>query len=389
MKQFALLISFALNCLLLLANKQTEQALRDSALHLCQQKKVYQAASIIEENTVISLSNGDKILVFSPHEKIVANFISGKYETIIQDIKNGISEECGYMNKSFDKATEYYLDAPDTLERALSANLKSLSESISKKIAQSNLNENEKQFLHYKLQFSENYGRLCSIDKIALSEQLQNYALQTNIPELSAYCNRITQKAETKTLEAGTMLYSGSAIFTGELADYFSNSVPIGIGFDFGYSRLHLFSQFGISTDINNKSDAFAQGWDSDSKTYLRHMNISIAYNISNWDEINIFPIAGIHSSSLQTMSDNSIFQSDSPNNTYSGIKPMYGFAVDYNFALRQCDDYRLYELEQNIVFIRIQALHVPNIFGNATKSISGDMLFGTIGIGIYTTSFM
>lgn len=359
------------------------QEIRDSVFFMIQRGQTEKACTLLNETASLGVDSERRELLFSVQEKILSDFILGNYNTIIQDAQRGYNEVLGYPFENIDEFNEYYLEATDTLEELLMNVCKKEYAKIAEQVNKDkSISLDLKKFLLIKLEYSSNYGKFCSFDGASLIANANEFIDESNDSLLIAHTKDLIWDNDYSKIGAGSSVYMGSPVFTGEMGEAFNSPFMYGLALDFSFKNLRLFSHWGVTTKINTTSSIEEkEGWTAGDKALMPHLNIGLGYNVLQTKTISLFPYLGIHASGMKNVSDSPLFE-DTPGNLSSKYNPLGGLIVDYNFIKKHCDNYLLRNKERKMVFVRLQSLYSRSVYGS---TVSGDMFFVALGLGIYT----
>jgi hypothetical protein len=367
--------------------RQQLQSVREAAVLMSLDGQAAGVSTYIRENSIMTLNSGKSYYIFSPHEKILADFIAGNLGVIIDDARNGISYDWGYLNKK-EERDEYFYYATDTLHLILSAIVRQQQTWIEKNIAESGrYTDIERKFLSLQLDYAANFGSFCSFDSDSFIFRAKEFAAETTGSQLSTYINELIWTPKTPVLGASSSVFGSSLIFAGKGSGYIAPGLLYGMSVDFSYKRARIYAGFGNSLFSSVKQDVTVRGtkWDKDEKLRIGHVAAGLSCNILPQGNILLSPYAGAHVTSVYNISGRVMANDSTPNSVTSGIAPAFGLSADLRRPLMGCDQYRLKDLERRFLFVRLQALYYPKPFDKTSGINWGDVFYLGLSVGLYS----
>lgn len=177
---------------------------------------------------------------------------------------------------------------------------------------------------------------------------------------------------------------TGYGYFTGRMNEYFSDHIPLFVGFDIGYEawRLQLRNYIGLGMKTK-QSFAYDGTWQQGLDTQIIHPEASIGYEFAIGTNFAVIPFFGI--ASMHIVPPEKI--RDTPGNDvalpFSTAIPV-GLNYEYHFADHTDSANKVDGTLAAYWNIRLRVAYVVSTFDGYDPRFAGNMVYFTISFGAY-----
>lgn len=334
-----------------------------------------------------------------PYEKTLMSFITGNYNSIMDEvIDNKDFHNARYLNK-FHKQKKYkYLDiyGSDSLTYLVFNKVKRNATHLLNQIQSSTLSDDKKEFLALYLESIIHYNEFDIYPIDSLESQSSQYLAKYPNTEFNTYIvNRFIPNYKKSKIGFGAGFFSGYTLLTNNLLKTFTDGVPVGLNIDLSYYNIVLGINLSVSsTSIRNSFDYKEGIWASDMIPNIASGKIGIGYGIPIKKNFKLIPFAGISGINITASPNESninLSEDESIQETVSVWKfPSAMAGISYEWKIRYLNSYdnleesQLSQLKLKYWYLRFTLGYNNPQLGKLDNRFKGNVLFLNIGLGTF-----
>ncbi|MDR1983469.1 MAG: hypothetical protein LBQ28_01395 [Prevotellaceae bacterium] len=327
---------------------------------------------------LINLEDNDYKAVFAPEHWLIL-YWTQEYDTLLTGIKNFKKEE-NYYNQGkinpqldllFKKIKEKSIESEYLLQQFISNSV---------------LQDVEKDFLRLHLYFmlTENP----SLYQDTINDLADTFL--TKYPD-NDYENFTREYIRYKLIQGkwglGFEFFSGYNIYNGDINQYFSNNIPIGIAFDAAYKQFNLYLRAYVGIG-KTKKDIIRDDiiWDKGSQANTYSAEISLGPDIIDSKSLKITPFSGI---SIMGISPTENDISNNKDLKHVELKTVLGYVIGLNLDIKlkktKLRNYKSFSQNPfGYTVLRLRYTYCVPKFESRYKEFKGNIHYISIGIGLF-----
>ncbi len=368
------------------------------------ESELTQAVSIIQDEFTAKLENNDHSLtklfdkqiiyqnkdtfhIFLPTEKAMALFLFGKYFILLNDVLEKNDFHYNLQIADYKRKKVSYPHSNEALSvfwmnYKLLEKLKLKEKIIKSEIKNSLLKPDEKDFLCLYFESILSYNNLKLFDTELMNSRADTFLGTYQNSPYCEYVNKVLNiKLETMKYGIGCGAFIGYNVMNGNISKHFKNSIPIGVGLEFGYSRYFIKSEvaFSLSSYLKEPFVYKENIWTTDSTFSLISGNVNFAYALFDNSHFRISPYIGIgtHRINISEEIDNMHF------------KPNFNIGLDFDWKFSEVNSYKSYfdtfDAAKNYTYNYLRLRFGYSYFNNEENRFSGSLVYIKIEIGIFS----
>jgi hypothetical protein len=356
------------------SNRKANQAARNATVDLIQKGEFEKIDIIINPNEV-------KTSIFNIDEIEMLLLISSSFDSLMQFSKeySKVSSRLGLRVAR----PNAFSNKKDSLSTFLFRFFEENHKAIQSKIEQSELDTLDKGYLSQLVLYHTLFANFCNeeVENELLSTShsyIKNYPKSSYIDGINTYFNLEYKPSKWG---VGSFLNSGVIVPMEGLQDYLPVGLPINIGIDLHYSRIHLIGEFGPGLTGGLKREFFYQKtWNASDNLIYSTGGLFLGLNVLKMHHFNLMPVVGFSGMGVLATSDDNPSYYDNVSNLVPFSSFTFGANFDYKWGFSDCQSKRTYARgsgkDSGYFITRFSVFYNNPRFEEYVPQLTGGLLF-------------